>query len=58
MQKCQTLMTTSCHKTPYGYLTGSGYMGWVPFYNCYILFCTEKEYLDYIKEDERNEKVS
>lgn len=35
---------------PRGYLIATGYMGWVPWYNRYMLFATEKEYYDYIKE--------
>lgn len=35
---------------PYGYLTKDGYMGRVSEL-CWILFSTEQEYLDYIKED-------
>ena len=35
---------------PKGYYIGTGYMGWVPWYNNYILFATEEEYYDYINE--------
>lgn len=31
-----------------GYYTSQGYMGWVEDENKYILFSSEKEYLDYI----------
>lgn len=27
-----------------GYVVGTGYMGWIPFLNRYILFATEEEY--------------
>lgn len=33
---------------PKGYYIGTGYMGWVPWYNRYMLFATENEYLEYI----------
>ena len=36
---------------PYGYLVSFGYRGWVESLGRYILFATEQEYLDYIKED-------
>ena len=36
---------------PYGYLTKSGYRGWVSRLNCWILFATESEYIDYISDD-------
>lgn len=36
-----------------GYYTNSGYMGWIPRWNKYILFCTEQEYEEYYKEDLR-----
>jgi hypothetical protein len=41
------------HKEPYGYVIQSGYKGWVEELGSYILFSTEKEYLEYIggKED-------
>lgn len=35
---------------PYGYLVSDGYMGRVSEL-CWILFDTEQEYLDYIRED-------
>lgn len=34
-----------------GYYIATGYMGWVPWYGCYMLFCTEKEYYEYVEED-------
>lgn len=36
---------------PYGYLVSNGYKGYVPWLNRMVLFATEDEYLDYIKED-------
>lgn len=33
-----------------GYYIGTGYMGWVPWYNRYMLFATEKEYEEYYNE--------
>ena len=35
-----------------GYLVGSGYFGWVEQQHKYMLFATEKEYHEYISEDE------
>lgn len=34
-----------------GYVVNSGYFGWVPELNRYLLFCTEGEYLEYLEED-------
>jgi hypothetical protein len=34
-----------------GYLIGTGYLGWVPWYHRYMLFATEEEYYEYIKEE-------
>ena len=39
-------------KVPYGYYVDEGYVGYVPDLARYILFATENEYLDYIKEGE------
>lgn len=39
--------------TPKGYYIGTGYMGWVPWYNKYILFATEEEYYEYFKEGDK-----
>ena len=36
---------------PYGYLVSYGYKGWVEILGLFILFATEEEYLDYIKEE-------
>lgn len=36
----------------YGYVIGCGYMGWIPWLRQYMLFPTENEYLEYIKEAE------
>lgn len=38
-------------KTPYGYIVGSGYMGYVPSDEKWMLFASEEEYLEYISED-------
>lgn len=41
-------------KTPSGhngYVISSGYMGFVEELGRYILFCTEDEYLEYIREE-------
>ena len=35
-------------KEAYGYVTQSGYMGWIG--DRYQMFCTEGEYLEYITE--------
>jgi hypothetical protein len=32
----------------YGYVIGTGYMGYVPYYDKMMLFATEKEYWDYV----------
>lgn len=37
---------------PYGYLTGSGYRGYVSWLNRMIMFATEGEYLEYIERNE------
>ena len=37
-----------------GYLLTDGYMGWVESEHKYILFPTEQEYIDRIKEDYKN----
>lgn len=34
-----------------GYLVSCGYMGWVPAYGRYLLFCTEEEYAEYMEEE-------
>ena len=39
---------------PYGYLIDSGYNGWVNWLGRYVIFATEEEYLEYIKEEEEN----
>lgn len=33
-----------------GYLISSGYMGYLPELDGYILFCTEDEYYEYFRE--------
>lgn len=38
---------------PYGYLIDSGYKGWIG--NRFILFPTEVEYLEYIREFNEDE---
>ena len=38
-------------QAPYGYLTGYGYRGYVPWLNRMVSFPTEREYLDILKED-------
>lgn len=35
-----------------GFIVGSGYEGWVPWLNRYVLFPTEDEYLRYLKENQ------
>lgn len=34
-----------------GYLTNAGYYGWVEELKKYVLFATEQEYEEYIRED-------
>lgn len=36
--------------TPHGYYTAYGYMGYVPSEKRYVLFSTQREYLEYISE--------
>lgn len=36
----------------YGYLTQSGYKGWVGRLKCWMFFPTEQEYIDFINDDE------
>ena len=36
---------------PYGYITDEGYCGYVPALRKYLLFDTEKEYLEYFHEN-------
>ena len=42
---------SSCNTIFKGYLIASGYMGWVPWYNTYMLFATENEYYEYVRGD-------
>lgn len=37
-----------------GYVTSSGYMGFIPSKNNYMLFDTENEYYTYLNDDEQN----
>lgn len=39
-------------KRPHGYLTRYGFKGWVEKLNRYILFATEKEYYEYLEEED------
>ena len=39
-----------------GYLTSNGYMGYVPWEGRYLLFATYEEYIEYITEEEDDEK--
>lgn len=41
-----------CSTKTKGYVVSCGYMGWVASCNRYLLFATEGEYLEYIKEEE------
>lgn len=34
---------------PYGYLIGSGYLGYVPWLNRMLEFSTEQDYLEYLE---------
>lgn len=36
--------------TPHGYYTAYGYMGYVPASKSYMLFATQREYLEYVSE--------
>ena len=40
-----------CGKKLKGYPIATGYMGYVPWYNTYMLFSTEEEYYDYVEGD-------
>ena len=49
-----------CGNSFKGYPIASGWMGWVPWYERYMLFTTEQEYYDYVddnfmKESTKNE---
>lgn len=35
-----------------GYVINIGYMGWVPALGRYLLFATERDYIEYLEEDE------
>ena len=35
-----------------GYNTFEGYMGWIPSENRYMLFASERDYIDYMTEEE------
>lgn len=35
-----------------GYPIATGYMGYIPWYGTYMLFDTEDEYYDYVREGE------
>ena len=33
-----------------GYLTQSGFMGYIPSYNKYILFASESDYIEFLEQ--------
>lgn len=43
-------MESPCEDVFKGYIIAAGYMGWVPWYERYMLFDTEKEYCDYVND--------
>lgn len=40
---------SNCETVFKGYPIASGWMGWVPWFNRYILFATEDEYYEYVR---------
>lgn len=34
-----------------GYFVQSGYMGWVPLYQTYMLFASESDYYEFLSDD-------
>lgn len=36
---------------PKGYFTSEGFMGYIPCLKCYMLFATDTEYLEFLKEE-------
>lgn len=36
---------------PKGYFVPDGFMGYIPWLNSYMLFATESDYLDFVKEE-------
>lgn len=50
---------SACGNNFKGYPIATGYMGWVPWYERYILFATEDEYYEYVRgEENKNEDVN
>ena len=48
-------MSSTCGDNFKGYPIATGYMGWVPWYERYILFATEDEYYEYVREENEDE---
>lgn len=46
---------SACGDNFKGYPIATGYMGWVPWYERYMLFATEEEYYEYVRDGEENE---
>lgn len=46
---------SACGDSFKGYPIATGYMGWVPWYERYILFATEDEYYEYVREENEDE---
>lgn len=49
------MKSSPCGTIIKGYYIASGFMGWVPWFNQYMLFETESEYYNYIRNDEERE---
>lgn len=45
-----TATISPCEDVFKGYIIATGYMGWVPWYERYMLFETEAAYYDYVND--------
>jgi hypothetical protein len=46
---------SACGNVFKGYSIATGYMGWVPWYERYMLFTTQDEYYEYVREENEDE---
>ena len=51
------LAASACENVYKGYPIATGYMGWIPWYNTYMLFATEQEYYDYVDDNFMKEEL-
>ena len=51
-------MSSTCGDNFKGYPIATGYMGWVPWYERYMLFATEAEYYEYVRGEENEDEYS